>query len=84
VRDPARIDRLLGLLRQIWTQVPEWRLGQIICNAVEPKEPSSEIFYTEDERLEKLLARMSSGLAKMISSRPQSRADTLPATNCPQ
>ena len=84
MRDPVRIDRVLALLREVWTQVPEWRLGQIICNAIEPKEPCSEIFYTQDERLEMLLARMSSGLAKMTSSRPQSEAGNIPPTNPPK
>ena len=32
-RDPARIDRMLAQLREIWIQVPDWRLGQLILNA---------------------------------------------------
>jgi len=68
MRDPARIDRVLVQLRE-WLKVPDWRLGQIIVNAVEPKDPCSEIFLTEDERLEKLLARMFSGLSKMMAGR---------------
>lgn len=30
MRDPKRIDRILGLLSQYWKECPDLRLGQII------------------------------------------------------
>ena len=67
MRDPKRIDSILNQLRKVWEQVPDWRLGQLIVNAVEPKEPSPEIFAVEDSRLQHLLARLSEQLSKRSS-----------------
>ena len=66
MRDPKRIDSILNQLREVWEQVPDWRLGQLIVNAVEPKEPT-EIFAVEDSRLQHLLARLSEQLSKRSS-----------------
>ena len=32
MRDPARIDRMIELLRQRWHESPDQRLGQIVTN----------------------------------------------------
>lgn len=32
MRDPARIDKIVGLLRRYWHANPDLRLGQIISN----------------------------------------------------
>lgn len=64
MRDPKRIDSILNQLREVWEKVPDWRLGQLIVNAVEPKEPNPEIFAVEDSRLQHLLARLSEQLSK--------------------
>jgi hypothetical protein len=68
-RDPERIDRILSLLREVWMKVPDWRLGQIVHNAVEPKGRCPEIFYVEDDRMEQLLSGLESGLSEMIRRR---------------
>ena len=31
-RDPARIDRIVDLLREAWKKHPDWRLCQLVCN----------------------------------------------------
>ena len=64
MRDPERIDRILNQLREVWVKVPDWRLGQLLVNAVNPKQPCPDVFYLEDRELEKLLSRLS----KEISS----------------
>ena len=51
MRDPKRIDRICDLLKILWKQVPDWRLGQLISNVIERQDP----FYIEDEDMEKLL-----------------------------
>ena len=61
-RDPARIDRLLAQLREVWLQVPQWRLGQIIANVTNLGDKCPELYLIDDERLEKLLRAESSGL----------------------
>ena len=71
MRDPQRIDELLTLLREVWVKVPDWRLTQLIHNAIEPEPPSSEIFFVEDTELMDMLRRMSKGLDRMEMDRPQ-------------
>ena len=58
MRDPARIDQILELLRQVWTHSPDLRLGQLIVNAVRPREPCPEVFSIEDPVLARRLERM--------------------------
>jgi hypothetical protein len=52
MRDPARIDPMLSLIREIWTADPDLRLAQLIVNALRPEEPCPQVFHAEDERLE--------------------------------
>jgi hypothetical protein len=57
MREPERIEPMLALLRRVWYQNPDWRLGQLIDNAAF----GSTTFYIEDdvmkERLEELAKR---------------------------
>lgn len=57
MRDPERIDDILDLVRQVWLQDPDLRLGQIIVNAVRPRNACPEIFAFEDTALRRGLAR---------------------------
>lgn len=56
-RDPKRISAILTELGRIWGNNPDWRLGQIIENAVHPPghsergELTSWLFYLEDDAL---------------------------------
>lgn len=52
MRDPARIDRVLKLVTQLWHKNPNLRLMQLLTNAT-GTEPS--IYYIEDDVLESLL-----------------------------
>lgn len=55
MRDPARIERVLGLIRAIWTRYPDLRLGQLMeMAASRANGPGPEIdrFYMEDDLLE--------------------------------
>ena len=56
VRDPARIDRILELLREYWEHYPDLRLGQIVVGAIRPSQPCPQIFSAEDDVVEKSLA----------------------------
>ena len=57
IRDPNRIDAMLELIRKLWTQSPDLRLGQIVVGAVAPQEPCPEVFYIEDTELYSRLER---------------------------
>jgi hypothetical protein len=39
------------MLRTVWEQQPDLRLGQLLVIAARPKEPCPEVFYMEDEVL---------------------------------
>lgn len=55
MRDPKRIKRILNLLEKYWEQVPDQRLCQIISNLHGVGQ--QDIFHTEDDELEKVLAK---------------------------
>ncbi|MER0041586.1 hypothetical protein [Pseudomonas sp. MGal98] len=58
MRDPERIDEMLDLIREVWQDNPDLRLGQLIMNAARMREPTAEnIFYIEDGSLAKGLRR---------------------------
>ncbi len=49
MRDPDRIPFMLERIETLWRAVPDWRLSQVIVNALDVTSP--ETFYAEDERL---------------------------------
>lgn len=58
MRDPARIDRILGLLRKAWKKEPSMRLGQLLVSVTprqHPQEIPRSMFYIEDDEWEKWL-----------------------------
>ncbi|QDU23389.1 hypothetical protein [Urbifossiella limnaea] len=55
MRDPARIDRMLDLLRDYWFRYPDMRLAQLVVGLVRPSEPCPQVFYAEDDRVEAAL-----------------------------
>jgi len=56
VRDPERIGPMLDLIRTIWVQRPDLRLGQLIANCVVFDEDYDDIYNVEDEDLAARLA----------------------------
>lgn len=48
-RDPDRIDLVLERLEHLWRALPDWRLSQVIVNALDVTAP--QVFYAEDDRL---------------------------------
>jgi hypothetical protein len=51
-RDPARIKGMLSELEKVWIKNPDWRLGQLICNAnskVDMNPSFKDVFNLEDE-----------------------------------
>jgi hypothetical protein len=52
MRPTNRIERILEKLKRAWEKHPDIRLGQLISNL--PKD-DRDIFFIEDEELEKML-----------------------------
>lgn len=52
MRDPERIDRILNLIREIWQEYPDLRLGQLLSNFAKF---SLDPYYYEDDIIEKRL-----------------------------
>jgi len=50
MRDPNRIPKLLKAIERLWLEVPDWRLGQLLCN-VYPRFESNPFFIEDDEIL---------------------------------
>lgn len=44
-------EALLAALREAWLRNPDQRLGQLLVNAADPKQPCPELFYLEDQVL---------------------------------
>ena len=56
MRDPKRIQRILGKLAFYWRKNPDLRLGQLIYNIhAQAGEGKADIFNIEDEELERRL-----------------------------
>ena len=51
MRDTNRIDVICDLLKEVWKQYPDWRLGQLIFNLT----GKYDCFYVEDDDLEEKL-----------------------------
>jgi hypothetical protein len=56
MRNPDRIEPTLDLLAKVWKRHPDWRLSQVVVNALDVTSP--EVFYAEDEALEAGLQRL--------------------------
>lgn len=52
MRDPKRIERIIAIVEYIWKKNPDWRLTQLIINALAI---SGDPYYIEDDDLEKAL-----------------------------
>lgn len=55
MRDPKRIEEVLGLLREYWMKHPDLRLCQIIGNFIHM---SSEAYTMEDSKVKEYLTFM--------------------------
>lgn len=74
MRDPAPIDRMVELLRELWRRWPDQRLGQLLVNVIRPGEPCPRIFFAEDDDTE-------ATFLALLAQEPADGAD--PALNVP-
>ncbi|WP_217924678.1 hypothetical protein [Miltoncostaea oceani] len=56
MRDPERMERILGKLAVAWDAVPDMRLGQLLVNLGATPAPTP-LFEVEDDDLEALIDR---------------------------
>ena len=54
MRDPKRIDTVLNKLKELWELVPDWRLGQLVCN-IGREGGHWDPFYLEDKELMRII-----------------------------
>lgn len=57
MRDPNRIDEILKEIKDLWVQVPDWRLGQLLVNI----SGTDHLFYVEDDKLLEQLKKWKEG-----------------------
>ena len=53
IRAPQRMEEVLQLVKDVWEQYPDFRLGQLLVNVC----GKADLFYVEDEDLVKALQR---------------------------
>ena len=71
MRDPARIDRMIEMLWELWKLQPDMRLGQLLVNVIRPDEPCPQIFSAEDTDTEKKLAKYLAEVAARAQVQPE-------------
>ena len=59
MRDINRIDEVLAALKENWEKVPDWRLGQLLCNL--QSAAGNDLFYVEDDEFVELLEEYFNG-----------------------
>jgi len=54
MRDPSRILIFCNRLANLWQDVPDWRFGQLICNAFSVVKDDCPFYLEDDEMIEYL------------------------------
>lgn len=55
MRDPARIQRILGKLAAAWQAAPDLRLGQLLLNVNDHFDDAFNMYNDEDDVIERKL-----------------------------
>ena len=58
MRDPARIDRVLAIFRELWTRDPDFRFMQLMSREL----GDGDHFYLEDDDLMEIMKRSLSNM----------------------
>ena len=51
MRNPDRIPEILEAIQKTWEANPDLRLMQLLLNAIDIQNPSSELYHLEDDVL---------------------------------
>jgi uncharacterized protein YihD (DUF1040 family) len=74
-RDPKRIDIILEVLRQVWKQTPNKRLGQLFVD-IDTKNHTPDLYMIEDDRLLQVLEQIyESNEARALKAKKQEETD---------
>lgn len=57
MRNPDRIKPFLETIGKCWTEVPDWRFGQLIEN-IKRQLQIPDLFFIEDDKLEEKLKEL--------------------------
>ena len=59
MRNPKRIGAFLSVLKRVWSEVPDWRFGQLMSNFLGwyVTETKRDIFFPEDDEMLEYLKR---------------------------
>jgi uncharacterized protein YihD (DUF1040 family) len=76
MRDPARIERILELLSEVWSKVPDWRLTQLVINASDTKHNCGPVFHLEDDQFEEKLKALSLAIDRKMTVFPPKSGST--------
>lgn len=68
MRDPARIERILDLVKEIWTLYPDFRFGQLLINVAGTA--GADLYHREDDKLELELVAFRDALKSAIIVNP--------------
>lgn len=55
MRDINRIDVVCNKISEYWHKVPDWRLGQLLCNFLGEELNGRDLFYVEDGEFMKMM-----------------------------
>jgi uncharacterized protein YihD (DUF1040 family) len=61
MRDAARIDQMVELVRALWKKYPDWRLAQLVLNAHAAASAPGEAYFAEDDVIERGLRSLLGG-----------------------
>ena len=78
--DPARIDRIVTVLRDAWQRDPGFRLGQLVFNVCDASDPCAAVFFMSDEEIEKRLKSWAT--AQRVILRPSPNTPDAPGDSC--
>ena len=67
-RDPARIDRVTELLREVWHLEPGFRLTQLVMVVTDKTSDAGALWHVEDDTMEQRLRSYRDGLRHKIQS----------------
>ena len=87
MRDPARIDRILKHLRDLWRLYPDQRLGQLLTNFCPVDEKL--VWFTEDDRWEASLEAAANkcprcgGVLQRTGLTPPDEGEAIGCSSCP-
>ena len=74
-RDPARIDKIVELLRQAWHLMPDCRLTQLVMIVSEKPQGLGALWHVDDDTMERRLRGFIAGRQQFEASKDIQETD---------